>query len=710
MSVWLATYTSQIRDWLVQTDEMVYAKLGLAIATDHSLRPEIHDQAMPVYNLLYPLLLAPFYGSGVGTASFHAAHIFDAFAMASAALPAYLIARRVLPRSLSLAAGLLAVLVPWMAYSTLLMTEVVAYPAFLWSTLALLRTLQTPSWRRDLLAVAGLALAAFARTQFLLLALVFPLALLLHEAGYEAAIASPGARLRGLLSGVRKAVTGHLVLLCAYGVGALYLAAAAVGGSATHVLGTYGVTAQGSLFPSGFWTAAAAQIDQIGVDIGLVPLLVGGAWMLARAVRPRDRGEHALATLGLVLVVSLTLETTSFALRFTSEPTAERFLFYVAPLLVVATLAALQHPHRLWPAILGTTAFFAATVHWLDFPTFRGFWTNSPARFLNGTLADRAVSVHLATATFVAIAGVVMIGLLGLGWRTLSPPFVTAAVVGFLLLFSALSTRDLLEQTIHQGSWSGRPMSGPRPTKLDWVDAAIPSGGTAALVPFPLSLTYGPTAIRWWDTEFWNNTVTWALVSREPATYSYTPFPTRRLSFAWETGRALGLAKAPTYVVVARRDTRFRIAGKVRASQQGLDVIRADLPYRAVWQTAGLDQDGWLHPHRPATLRVYAQNDRAQTLELTAAVHAAPHASARYTLRVGNLVRTRTVAAGSSTTERVRVCVSPGAPADVTLTGKSSVLQPEEWPVVGTRAVTARLGQVSLRLVAVGCPRASPRS
>jgi hypothetical protein len=710
VSVWLATYTSQIRDWTVMTDEMLYAKLGLSIATDHSLPAEIHGQALPVYNLLYPLLLAPFYGSASGPAAFHAAHVFGAVVMASAALPTYLIARRVLRRTLSLVAGLLAVLVPWMAFSTLLMTEVVAYPVFLWSTLAVLRALRAPSWRRDLLALAGLAMAAFARTQFVLLALVFPLALLLHEAGYEVATASPGKRLRGLWAGARRAVAGHPVLLCAYGVGVVYLAFSAIGGSAAHVLGAYAIAAHGDFFPDGLWTASAAQIDLIGVGMGVVPLLVGGAWMFARVVRPHDRNEHALATLVLVLTVSLTFETTSFALRFTGEATADRYLFYVAPLLVVATLAALQRPHGLWPAVLGMTVFFAVTVHWMDFPTFRGLWTNSPVRFLNGTLVDRADSVHLPTSTFVAVVGVVIIGLLALGLRTLPRQVVTGAVVGFLLLFSALATRDLLEQTVSGGSFSGRPMSGPRPMKLDWVDAAIPSGGTAALIPFPRSLQYGPTAIQWWDVEFWNNAATQAFVSRRgPDRFTYTPFPTRRLTFDWETGRAVELMEAPGYVVAAQRDTRFRIAGKVRASQQGLDLIRGDeVPYRAVWQTTGLDEDGWLRPLRLATLRVYAQNNRAETLELTIAVHAAPSGLAHYKLRAGALVRTRTIAAGSASTERVRVCVSPGVPADVTLTGESAVRQRRAWPGAGTRVVTARLGRVSLRLVILGCPKPSP--
>jgi hypothetical protein len=704
VSIWLATYTGQIRDWLVMTDEMLYAKLGRSIATDWSLVPQIHDQSMPVYNLLYPLLLAPFYGSASATGAFHGAHLLNPVVMASAAVPAYLLARTVLPRVLSLVAALLAVLVPWMAYATLLMTEVVAYPAFLWSTLALLWALQRPSWRRDLLAVAGLVLAALARTQFILLALVFPVALLLHEGGYEAAMASRGTRLRAMARGARRGIAAHPLLVVVYGIGAVYAVASIAAGSTTHVLGAYGAAARGSLFPDGLWTNTAAQLDQIGVGTGLLPLLVGGAWLVARSLRPAGRKEHALAVLGLVLVVSLAFETTSFALRFTGEATADRYLFYVAPLLSVATLAAVRQPRGLWPAVAGTTAFFVATVYWLELPRFRGLWTNSPARFLNGTLADRAESLHMGTAAFVALLAVLLAGLVALAVRRLSSRGATAAVACFLLVFSAVATRDLLEQTVDQGSWSGRPMTGPREVRLDWVDDVVPTGHAAAIVPFPRSLVYGPTAIRWWDAEFWNNAVTRAFVTAGPAAFSYTPFPTRRLSFDWETGRATSPAELPPYVVVDRRETRFRIAGTTQKRQEGLDVVRADrLPYRVLWQTNGFYEDGWLKPGREGTVRVYAQRDRAETLELTLVVRRPRGGFARYTLRTGDVLRTVTLTLDPAATHRIRVCIAPGKPADVTLTGTSTVFRRKAWPGQGLRPVTAPLSRVSVRFVRVGC-------
>jgi hypothetical protein len=141
-----------------------------------------------------------------------------------------------------------------------------------------------------------------------------------------------------------------------------------------------------------------------------------------------------------------------------------------------------------------------------------------------------------------------------------------------------------------------------------------------------------------------------------------------------------------------------------RGSQLGLEVVRADrVPYRALWQTRGLDADGWLSPRRPATLRVYAQRDRAETVELTAVVRRPRHAFARYTVRSGAVERTATITVESAVTERIRLCVAPGRPADVTFTGRSTVFRRRAFPGRGSRPVTARLGRVSLHSVATGC-------
>ena len=62
-------------------------------------------------------------------------------------------------------------------------TEVVAYPLFLWAMLAMHRSITSPRWSNDLVALVVIVLAFFARTQFALLAGVLPLAVVAADLG-----------------------------------------------------------------------------------------------------------------------------------------------------------------------------------------------------------------------------------------------------------------------------------------------------------------------------------------------------------------------------------------------------------------------------------------------------------------------------------------------------------------------------------------------
>ena len=84
----------------------------------------------------------------------------------------FLLARSVHRRSAAYFVALLSVCVPWIVFSSFLLTEVVAYPAFLWAMLALQRATVTPRIANDVLALLGIALATLARTQFFVLVLV----------------------------------------------------------------------------------------------------------------------------------------------------------------------------------------------------------------------------------------------------------------------------------------------------------------------------------------------------------------------------------------------------------------------------------------------------------------------------------------------------------------------------------------------------------
>jgi len=196
LGVGLAMLTSSIVDWYVMTDELLYERLAISIASLHSPLPHIHGELIGNVNQLYPLLLAPFFHDTlVPSALFHA-HVLNAFVMSSASIPAFLLARRVTQSTrLSYFVAALSVCIPWIVLSSFLMTEVVAYPAFLWAILALQRAVVSPRARNDILLVIALMVATLARTQFAVLIAVVPVALFIHSFAFARADALR-ARLR----------------------------------------------------------------------------------------------------------------------------------------------------------------------------------------------------------------------------------------------------------------------------------------------------------------------------------------------------------------------------------------------------------------------------------------------------------------------------------------------------------------------------------
>src|SRR4051812_49413384 len=177
----LSLATTRVKNWFVMTDELYYERLAVSVARTGSLLPRIHGDLVPNVNQLYPLVLSTVYGDGDVTASFAAAHRLNAFVIATAAIPVFLLARRLrLGRLISIWVGALAVAVPWIVLASFLLTEVVAYPMFCWALLALTHAVERKRWTTDLLALATVAVASVARTQFLVLLAVLLVAVLVE--------------------------------------------------------------------------------------------------------------------------------------------------------------------------------------------------------------------------------------------------------------------------------------------------------------------------------------------------------------------------------------------------------------------------------------------------------------------------------------------------------------------------------------------------
>ncbi len=145
-SVLIAAFTSQVVGWSVMSDELQHVRLAISIGDTLSLTPYLRGEDVPIYSQLYPFLIAPFYGFLSTTAAFDAVHIFNAVAMASAAVPVYLLARELgIPKPAATVVAAASVMTPWMVLATLVFTEAVAYPASAWAILAIHRALAKPS-------------------------------------------------------------------------------------------------------------------------------------------------------------------------------------------------------------------------------------------------------------------------------------------------------------------------------------------------------------------------------------------------------------------------------------------------------------------------------------------------------------------------------------------------------------------------------------
>lgn len=664
-----AYYSARVVTWAVMTDELQTTKLALSIAETGSPVPRIHGAYYAALSQLYPLLIAPFYGLFTAPAAATAAHVLNPFLLASAAWPAYLLAQSITgSRTAGAVAALLTAFMPWLVMSTTLLTENAAYPALVWAAFLCQRAIAVPSTRRDVAALAGLLLAFLARTQFFVLAVVLPLAVLGHELSFRS-VSSSGWRQR-----VRAAFPSHRVLFVVYAVALLAGAALAAAGSLGSVVGNYAVPFKGDLLPAGIWHSAALHLDYIVIGGGILPFLLAVSWAVSTAVRPEGKSAHAFAWLLLFLVPLLTFEVTSFDLRFTPNRfIQDRYLFYLTPFLAVAAGASLvRRGHtRLRVAILVVAgvvfAWLAGLSSYHDQPVI--FWA-SPAAAFHPAIVTAAGWLRLAADSFVrllvlvvAVLGVVLVAA---PQRARSRVALAAAIA--LAGFGSFEAGYVFERFAEPALTEVRPHLDRR----DWIDADVPAGSSVELVPSPLeSTTY------WWEAEYWNKDVDRTLrIDHDP---TFTPFPADDGRVDFETGRLLGARG--DFLVVARTEPRFHL---VEASVRTADVTRLRLvrptnAYRLEWATRDVSADGWTMPGHDARLRFYGNGrpvKRTLVVVLSAA-HEAPQPIG-FTLASSRATRRGSVDPGGARPPvELPVCVPAAGYTDVIMTTSGSAHVPD---------------------------------
>ncbi len=306
-TVFISYWSLQVDQWGLMTDELLYSKLALNWGP-----PRVRGKYFAQFTPVYPVLIAPVVALFDMPTAFKAAHFINALLLASAAIPAFLIAHRVAgSRGIAYLVAAISVVVPWVVYANMLITESAAYPVFLWTILAILRAVEEPSARRDVIAIAAVGFATLTRTQFAILGVVLVLAALTHDLAYRPAWFRARPRGCALWSAVRDSGRNHVALLVAVVIGIVALAALEVAGGLRQGAGQYGNTLTGDLLPHGVSRSFRAHLAVIAANIAVVPLMLAIAWGLAALVRSERKTEHAFALVLGFTVVAVVLESAS---------------------------------------------------------------------------------------------------------------------------------------------------------------------------------------------------------------------------------------------------------------------------------------------------------------------------------------------------------------------------------------------------------------
>jgi hypothetical protein len=510
-------------------------------------RPLLRGSVEAGYSTLYPLFLAPAFGLAAdGARALAATKAMNAVAMASAAVPAYFLARRAVPRRWALGVALLSVAAPWTAYSALTLTESLFYPAFVAYAAGLAAALERGRWPGQAVLLAALAVLVGIRTQGLAAAVGTVGAIVLYGA--------PTGEVARTLRRFAPALTA-LVALAAVGIGARAAGVALSTSTYDPLFGSLGRI--GGLLEWGAWSLGSFELALGVVPLVAFPVAVRGMLTASGPAGARSAAVVAVSLSAAVLASVALLSASPYGL----DRLHERSLFFVTPLVLVC------FAHWLWrglerPRVLSLACALGAVALAALLPrdlVFGSFSVDVPSSLFFRELEAQIPGVPFrAWAIGIAAVGA---GTFLLARRPLFPVFAVA------LAFAAVTARVDY----------GDSLTAAQARSLSWVDHALPTGVDVTLVNLGVVYSTEPCASAAWHEQ--QRLVVWTeyLNTRiDAVAWLYQPnhfdgAPSRQLTVG--TG-GLVLAGdrpfAPRHVVI---DTRQRVTG-VRVARFDLTTIR----------------------------------------------------------------------------------------------------------------------------------------
>jgi hypothetical protein len=548
----LVAGSTALRLWLVSRtqapvipDEFVYAELA------HSFRDswafEIRGQAISVWSFgpLYPMAVSVAYAlADDAYGAYRLVLGINCLLWSCAAVPAYLLARRLLAGGPALFVAALSVLVPAGVYTTKVMTESLAYPAFLLACLAVVAALERPTLRAQLLALSAIGLAVLARGQLAALAPAY-----LTAIGLVALVERRPAVLRAFLPTLAAATLAVVACLAAL---------VRSGGDAMQLAGR--TTQDGAgIEPLALAASAVHHVALLDLHVGVAPL----AALLVLALAGGPRAQRLVAALAVSLVLWLAVAAAAFlavAPRTTGDPddalVFDRYVFYVAPLLFAALLVCVRDRRgHGWLAAAVIAGLLPLTLPFGELLGDLAWGTNTSSVALVPwailRLGAGASAVLPAVAVFAAILA------LGFAAARRRPSLAVAATV--LGLVVAGASAQLASDVSTRGTRTTALAADPT-----WIDDAVGADARVAAVRLEeRHRTRGALAV--WETAFFNRAVG-EVYTLDGGFFRNLPARRIRRSLA-------GVAPQPDYVLV---DGSVDVAGRVVAAdpRTGLRLVR----------------------------------------------------------------------------------------------------------------------------------------
>jgi hypothetical protein len=529
-------------------DEYIYSTLAYELATTG--RPTIRGETASFPALLEPILTAPFWLAGDPELALRLTQGLNAVAMSVAAIPVYLLARELgLGRRFGLAAAAVALLSPDLFYVAFILGEPIAYPLVTWAVYFGIRALHRPTARDQALFVVLAGLASFARVQFV----VLPIAYI----GAAFIARTPLRRLK-----------------LSFALLALPAAGLVVAG-----LGYYSGIADFDVDPGGIahWLATDAMLLAYAAGWLIVPGALVGLALAAEGV------ERAFAAFTVILGAGLFVEAALYATNASVGPGGrfqERYLFTLAPLLVLAFGLSLRHSGRARGAVALIAVGMIALSARVPLSGYTDVHGRQDSPFLIGVHRfDELVGHANASLTAAAVAAALALLAIGVAYRT------RLAIPALVLVGGLLAAVSL-------GAWSldSRYANAARTTYLPedarWVDHA--DLGDVTLLNTP-----GSRREIALEQMFWNRSITDFARLRDADRADAFDAPRVRIArdgALWLHGRPLS-----TPLLVAQYAMNARFSGATRVGATNLFTLwrPAGTP-RLTLLTGGRYYDGWL--------------------------------------------------------------------------------------------------------------------